>query len=172
MNTCTALILLPTINVPLTRGLFATINECDWPKVAPFKWRADTLRTGPGRSGKPYARRGKGKAQKLMHRDIFGNPDFNLDHRNSDTLDNRRTNLRPATKQQNAANWNHVSGLRGVTWNRRIKKWHARIRVSGKLRHLGYFSRAEEALRTRYLAAFSEWGDYVKPLLIPHYGTS
>ena len=68
-----------------------------------------------------------------MHRLILGNPQAEVDHINGDKLDNRRTNLRLATRQQNSYNAKtHVNptGFRGV-WDRG-NRFQAGIYVHGK----------------------------------------
>jgi hypothetical protein len=55
-----------------------------------------------------------------------------VDHINGDTLDNRRCNLRVLTRGANVAhranlNSNNTSGVRGVYWCKRNKKWIACI---------------------------------------------
>jgi hypothetical protein len=63
-------------------------------------------------------------------------PSRDLDHKNMDGLDNRYKNLRLATKTQNNVNKikqvNNTSGFKGVHWNKRDKKWIARIGYKGK----------------------------------------
>lgn len=66
-----------------------------------------------------------------------------VDHRDGVRSNNIWTNLRQATDGQNQQNRklnaNSSSGISGVTWKSRNSKWQARIRVAGKLIHLGYF---------------------------------
>ena len=65
--------------------------------------------------------------------------------------DNRKSNLRIATKQQNGMNStlskNNTSGVTGVTWHKRDRVWQARIKVGYKYIHLGYFNRFEDAVK-------------------------
>jgi hypothetical protein len=86
------------------------------------------------------------------------------DHRNRDKSDNRRVNLRYATKQQNSQNRSiscaNKSGYIGVCWHIRNKKFHAGIRVNGKTLNLGYYHTAEEAARVRDKAALQYYGDF------------
>ena len=44
---------------------------------------------------------------------------------------------------------NNKSGVRGVFWHNRRKKWCAQIKFQGKLRHLGYFDELEDAAKAR-----------------------
>lgn len=75
-----------------------------------------------------------------------------VDHEDQNPLNCQRTNLRQATRSQNGANrkkWNFgTSQYKGVGWHVVHQKWGARIRVNGKLKHLGYFvSELDAALK-------------------------
>jgi len=89
-----------------------------------------------------------------------------VDHRNHNTSDNLRENLRVCTMRLNGANRctlqsNNTSGHRGVVWYLPNKKWVAKIRVGGKTRNLGYFVNKEEAA-ARYLeVATVEFGEFL-----------
>lgn len=77
-------------------------------------------------------------------------PDGEIDHINGDEADNRITNLRDVSKSVNQQNKrkpraDNKSGLMGVGWHRRGKKWRAQITVQGKVIYLGLFSDPEEA---------------------------
>ncbi len=67
-----------------------------------------------------------------------------VDHINGVRHDNRPANLRAASYAEN--NWNYripstnTSGVKGVYWNGRWKKWQATVRVNGRRISVGYFS--------------------------------
>ena len=86
------------------------------------------------------------------------------DHRNGDGLDNRRSNLRDATAGENSRNTrvhlDSASGLKGVSWYKRSRKWRAHIHVGTKQQHLGYFATAEEAAHAYDDAARELHGEY------------
>lgn len=90
----------------------------------------------------------------LLHRWLFGlNTVYQIDHRNHDTFDNRRSiNLREVTQQQNNQNCNGAritskTGIRGVSWNKQSKKYMAQICINRKKYNLGYYSDIREAER-------------------------
>jgi hypothetical protein len=75
-----------------------------------------------------------------------------VDHINTDSLDNRRANLRLATHSQNSCNSrrdksNTYSRFRGVSFSKRKQKFFAAIRANGKKTWLGYFKTEIDAAR-------------------------
>ena len=152
--------------VPLTRGLFAKVDDADYPDVAQFTWHAFV-----GHGGLIYARRTISRpgvrvpGSEAMHRRILAAPKgIGVDHVNHDTLDNRRANLRLATQAQNVRNSrkrsDNRSGFKGVSWSTKYSKWRAAIVVSGRHLHLGYFHILHEAAARYEEAAtefFGEW---------------
>lgn len=76
-------------------------------------------------------------------------PDSEVDHINRVKSDNRWSNLRVATRSQNAMNQSKrsdsSSGHKGVSWHSRVGKWRASIKANGKHVHLGYYDSAEKA---------------------------
>jgi hypothetical protein len=81
-------------------------------------------------------------------------PTNHIDHINGDPADDRWVNLREATRSENMANaklirTNNTSGARGVSWNKRLEKWHARVNFERRLYHCGYFNSFEEAVESR-----------------------
>lgn len=71
-----------------------------------------------------------------------------VDHENHDTLDNRKSNLRPATQGENLCNRgkqsNNTSGYKGVSWCSSKGKYRANITIAGKTTFLGYADTPEE----------------------------
>ena len=85
-----------------------------------------------------------------MARDVMGLTDstMEVDHINRNRLDNRKANLRVATRQQNAQNVSARGGSsehRGVHWAKHANKWCAQGRVDGKTHHLGLFEDEQDA---------------------------
>jgi hypothetical protein len=84
------------------------------------------------------------KAHRLAFLHMTGQwPTEFVDHIDGDRANNRWANLREATCSGNNQNRglgvNNRSGFLGVGWKKAEQKWQARIRVAGKLKHLGYF---------------------------------
>lgn len=72
-----------------------------------------------------------------------------LDHRCRNKICVRPDHLRPATHKQNAENRglarNNTSGVRGVSWNSKTKRWTAVIRHNGTGIYVGSFRELEDA---------------------------
>jgi hypothetical protein len=76
---------------------------------------------------------------------IYGNVDFKmLDHINRDKTDNRISNLRIVTNQENKFN----TSAKGYIWHKKAKKWMSYIRLNGKSIYLGLFNTEDEARET------------------------
>lgn len=90
-------------------------------------------------------------AHRLAWLYVYGSfPKNDIDHINGDKTDNRISNLRDVETYVNCQNRKRArsgnrSGVLGVGWNKRIGKWAAQIRVSGKSKHIGYFDTPEQA---------------------------
>lgn len=80
-------------------------------------------------------------------------PEGEIDHRNRRKADNRFINLRDVSSVENMRNVgrkrNNTTGIVGVYWFERAKKWTAAVTVRGKQIHLGYFSSIEDAAAAR-----------------------
>ena len=144
----------PFRRIPLTRGQYAIVDPDDFERLNKYKWQASQST----RSGTFYAARStwdkvnKKKRTIKMHRLILYPPHpLVVDHINNNGLDNRRANLRVATRSQNSINkpfkkkkGTHSKYL-GVTWQKSINRWQAQIRAKGNHRIIGYFDNETEA---------------------------
>ena len=132
--------------ITLTKGLSGVVDEADYERVvAAGRWSAEVRPNGA------YAKR----ARTRLHNFITGWR-F-VDHINGDGLDNRRANLRPANHATNGRNVgkpsSNTSGFKGVTWDRRARKWRAQIMTDGRNRWLGNFTDPREAARAYDIGA-------------------
>ncbi len=155
-----------TKEIELTQDTVAIVDAFDYERLSSWKWYAE-------RNGNTwYARRNVRlkdgtRSAVYMHREIL-EVDFTeeVDHRNRNGLDNRRANLRIATKQQNSCNRSapitNTSGFKGVSWHKRHRKWYAHINIEGKRKHLGHFESAKEAAEAYDRAAMEKYGEFAK----------
>lgn len=103
-----------------------------------------------------------------LHRLIINAPDGLLvDHRNTDTLDNRRSNLRLATRSQNSFNRQKTksktsSRFIGVCFDKRKGLWSACINFNRKRIWLGYFKNEIDAARAYDAAAKKYHGEFAR----------
>lgn len=84
-------------------------------------------------------------------------PEKLVDHIDTIPDHNWWSNLREASQAENVQNLksamcNNISGLLGVTYNKRTNRFVARIRLNGVSKYLGTFESGEEAHQT-YLSA-------------------
>lgn len=93
-------------------------------------------------------------------------PPDEVDHRNGERADNRWTNLRPATRAENARNRRMRSTkavpFKGVSWSIRDRRFFATIRVNGKQVFLPYRRTAEEAHADYVAAAIKHFGEFAR----------
>lgn len=83
-------------------------------------------------------------------------PENDIDHINRVRDDNRLCNLREVARVCNCRNsgmqCNNTSGIIGVSWFSRDKKWKVQIKADGKGRHIGYYDTKLEAAKARWEA--------------------
>ncbi len=95
-----------------------------------------------------------------------------IDHIDGNPLNNRINNLRECTRGENEYNKSLIasnrSGVKGVYWNKKCSRWHARVRHNGKRLNLGVYKDIEDAkeaviaARTRLHNQFANHGVEVK----------
>jgi hypothetical protein len=109
-----------------------------------------------------YVRLGR---KKRLHRIIINAPpDMDVDHRNRNPLDNRRSNLRICTPAQNARNRpkpkNNTTGEKGVDYQKRQKSYRARIMADNQSYYLGNFDNPSAAGAAYRQAAKLHHGEF------------
>jgi hypothetical protein len=148
--------------IPLSQGLVALVDDEDYDQASMHQWYAARV------NGSIYAQRSArlpngGQVTQKIHTHLTGWP--LVDHINGNGLDNRRSNLRPATKAENNRNKrryrNSTSGFKGVS-QRGNGRWRAYIYVNGRRVGLGDHATAEAAARAYDAAAPVHHGEFAR----------
>ncbi len=150
-------------------GEIALCDDEDYPVLSRHKWSCF------GKEGKKYVSTTitniEGKYKNIyMHVMIMGCAKT-IDHRDSNGLNNQKSNLRKATKSQNGGNGRKMklrkgkptsSKYKGVHWATRAEKWRAVIKCEGKVYQLGSFNNEEDAAKAYDKAAKKLFGDFAR----------
>lgn len=150
--------------VNLTQGHVALIDEDDAVRIGEYRWFAQNHPSGI------YAATGSSrKRERISMAAFIMNPDHGMvvDHRNHNTLDNRKANLRICSRRENGMNRKGVtarnkSGYLGVTFEKFTGKWKAAIKVNGRARTIGRFNTVDEAVLARDIAALKHYGEFAR----------
>jgi hypothetical protein len=151
----------------LGEGEWTIVEPEDYYRLGNFKWFIK------GNGTKLYVLRsfkiGPKKTKMIaMHREIMDAPKGRLvDHRNGDSLDNRRGNLRFATQSQNLANAirdksKTTSRFTGVYLDKSRRKWLVEIRIQKKKVFLGRFTDEIEAAKAYDRAAREYYKEFAR----------
>lgn len=149
--------------IRLRHGEKAIVDDVDFEFLSQFPWSKNcngyAVRNFRDKNGK--------NRYWLMHR-LIAKTSFGkfTDHVNLHKLDNRKENLRIASKSQNSANTrirkNSKTGFKGVSHHPDSHRVRARITVNGKERHLGMFDTPKLAWIAYQTAAQKTFGEYAR----------
>ncbi len=162
--------------IPLQKNRFALVDDGDFNWLSQWNWfyhktqrNAYVART----------KKSKGIRTKIyMHRFIMSlqkGDRRQIDHINSNGLDNRRRNLRICTSSQNGGNRKISRGTsryKGVCYYKDRSNWVAHICKNGKSLHIGYFTTEVEAAKAYDVKAVELFGEFAKtnfPNTITHW---
>lgn len=156
--------------IPLSNGHVAIVDASDYEWLSQWKWSAMTngsrktlyaVRNSPVKDGR--------KSIIYMHREIIGLPYGDKrrgDHIiNGDTLNNRRSNLRIASVEENSfnsvAHRDNSSGYKGVSWGgSRDKRWIVQVRAYGENVYRKGFRSLVDAAQIYMLMSFIHHKDF------------
>lgn len=149
------------VEIELTKGCVTLVDDEDGARVRAHPWF--TVDLPYGFYAARTLSRSIGRPQQYLHRLLLGEPAGQVDHIDGNGLDNRRANLRVATRQQN--NWNTrsrpgTSRFKGVSWEPRRSRWRVQIVADGRSRHVGTFRSEDEAASAYDEAARESFGPY------------
>lgn len=137
--------------ISLTQGQYAIVDAHNYEELNQRKWFAYWNKDTKSFYAVRAAKRENGKQPRIsMAREILGlkyGDKRQADHIDHNTLDNRMSNLRIVTCNQNQ--WNHKNP-KGYYWNK--GKYTARIGFNGERIYLGRFCTTKEA-HNAYLEA-------------------
>lgn len=143
-----------TAKIPLQNGEYAIIDKEDYERCMEYLWFAakqgNSIKVLTNTSeGVLYLSRFVSNAEKGKE----------IVHRNGNTLDHRKGNLmsvdRKYIAQSRRGKKNSSSIYKGVSYDKKRKRWKARIRQ----RHLGWFEKEEDAALAYNAAAVEEYGE-------------
>lgn len=150
--------------IGLTQGQVAIVdaNRFEW--ASQWHWYAQQMPSTRGFYARRNGRTGEPRTAYFLHRQLVGEPKGEVDHKNGDSLDCRISNLRACTHAQNLANKKpaprNISGYPGVSWEKNVHKWRARIKVRGRRIPLGFFENLGDAINARQIAERQHFGEY------------
>jgi len=88
-----------------------------------------------------------------------------VDHIDNNRINNNVNNLRFCSNTENCRNKGinktNTSGIKGVTWDKRVNKWKAEIGIDGITIHLGCFDDIKEAKQARIRKVNEVFGNFV-----------
>lgn len=154
------------MQIELTKGLYALVDDEDFEELNKVKWCAIKGRYTY------YAVRGvrvKGEGRNIgfkMHRVILKLSDRKIfvDHIDGNGLNNQKSNLRKSTCADNRRNskGNKIgsSMYKGVFWNKENKKWRSKIGFNGEKIFIGDFTNEIECAKAYDKKAMELFGEF------------
>ena len=138
----------------------ALVDDEDFERVNKLNWHANKS------DNKFYARtnirvNGKRTCMK-MHKFIIDG--IEIDHVDSNGLNNQKHNLRSCTHHQNMMNKsphiNCTSKYKGVSWKVKINKWQCQISINGNVIYLGVYTNEIDAAKEYDKKAKELFGEF------------
>lgn len=152
--------------IRMAQPRYAKVDPADYKRLREYEWFSIkgtrnfyAVRRVKGTNGTRFA-------MTYMHRELIEFPDGMLiDHVNQNSMDNRRANLRAATRAQNIRNRKKFSNstgskYKGIYWDKNRKRWITRIMLEKKKIHLGYFQNEIDAAKAYDRAARKYHGEF------------
>lgn len=137
---------------------YALVDEEDYEELSQYQWKCNL---------ENYVYRSLGKQTIYLHRLIMkANNNFEVDHIDSNPLNNQRSNLRLVSHLQNSHNrakqLGFTSRYKGVHWAKIDKKWRAGITVNYKKIYIGNFNNERHAALAYDMWATFFFKEYAK----------
>lgn len=150
--------------IELSKGYVALIDDEDFELVNQYSWHASFSHNKVYASTRMSMMNGRRNIL-FMHRLIMNAPShLEVDHKDGDSLNNTRSNLRLATHAQNQMNIRKKKGMtsqfKGVHKLQDLNKWCARIKFNQISISLGRFTSEIEAAKAYDLKARELFGEF------------
>lgn len=151
------------------KHLFFFIDLADLNTIADYSWRVyvDKGNNSYKRVETSVTRNNK-TTHLMLARFLMGYPKGKFtDHKDCDSLNNRRCNIRLATHDENSRNVpkrvrKTHSKFKGVSWHKLKNKWVATCAINSKNKFLGYFSNEIDAAKAYDKTAKELHGEFAK----------
>ena len=158
-------------HIELSNGGVAVVDDKDYERLSKHTWRRHQTKGYPCRVVKI-----DGKSKMIyMHQEVRPTKGiYECDHISGDVLDNRRSNLRPATHKQNMQNRKPsknaqvpYKGVRIRKLKSGIVRYQAQMVLGKSFVHLGVYDTAEEAAKAYNEAAVLYHGRFARLNVVP-----
>jgi hypothetical protein len=151
--------------IPLTQCQNAIVDAEDFEKLSRSNWAAIwSPVTNSFYAASHEIRNGIWTTVQMARRILNPSIEEQVDHKNHDTLDNKKINLRICSQTRNMQNSrrqkNNTSTFKGVHFAKSCNKWMAHIGVNGTRTYLGIFSSKKEAAHAYDEAAKIHHGEF------------
>ena len=150
--------------IQLTQGFVTLVDDDMFDYLSQWKWCVQVGKWGPYAMRNGFSCEGR-KRTIRMHRVIINAKEREqVDHWDTDGLNNQRANLRLCTNSQNACNRrvNNLSRFKGVYWHKERKWWRAQLKINGKCVHLGHFYDSIQAALAYDAGARKYFGQFAR----------
>lgn len=149
------------------RGCYAIVDTEDYDRSTTLSWNIDRLGYARAHAKNGYSDRVKGVLRPRplirLHQFIMNAATGSrYDHKDGDKLNNRKSNLRSATQQQNCFNKKPQNGRRFKGTEQCGRRWRAVIRHNGVAIHDGPFDREVDAALAYNRLAIHYFGDFAR----------
>ncbi|MCK5604153.1 HNH endonuclease [Candidatus Pacearchaeota archaeon] len=156
------------MEMKLKTGEVVFIDKKDYAVISQYSW----YRHPVGSHHLLYAAAWVNNKNTLMHRFLLNlNKNEMTDHINGNGLDNRRSNLRKCTHQENMFNKkkykNNKCGYKGVYWSPHHSKWRVTLYKYKKRFYIGYYRDLIEAAKAYNEAAIEHHGEFARLNKLP-----